>query len=709
MHQIGAGTLGPVYRTYEPARDRLVAVKVFRLDLTPEQVETFARHLARLVERGLNHRAIVPLLAAGTEGAVPYLALEYVAAESLETALRHYAPATPEFVAASVRALGGAIDHAAAREAPHGALHPRDIFVAPDEVRATGFGVVPLLEGLGIAAPVRRPYTAPERVEGRTWGLAADVFSLAALAVELLTARRITGPGVAPDLSGARPEVAANEALQQVLAAALAEAPEARYPTGEAFGAAFETALTSGRFQAPRPSGVVVAMRSERTRARSDSARAEMPRRPRAVREDAPSTSRDRSARAAPSRDLFDESPADPAAFELPPRELNVELDEDALRLTPEEVNTPTPEEAAGEAVWAQAPLEKPEPLEFSSMSSERLEAEESTARSRGLDLDEKSVGGAVSSVPAATPAAAAAESAASPSSSLAPRLLPYAFVLMLGLLAGFVVGYGMGSRERPDVAPSAPAVATKAPLPSGSGVEALEGSGLRAGPPPEALPPPREAPEPSTSSAAPDRPGEMPPSRSAPAARAERSAPVPRAGAPDTAARPAVPLVGRVAIRSTPEKAGVVVDGTWRGRTPLSVEALPFGSHTVRVVLPGYRPVTRRVVLTETAPAATLNVELTAEAAPQAAASAASRAAGASSAAAQTPWGSLLVDSDPRGARVFLDDRLVGDTPLLLPEVAPGTHRLRVERNGFRPWTSSVSVAAGARGRVTASLVRRR
>ncbi|MGH9372422.1 MAG: hypothetical protein ACRD15_12900, partial [Vicinamibacterales bacterium] len=42
LHQIGVGALGPVFRTYEPTRDRLVAVKVFRLDLTPEQARALA-------------------------------------------------------------------------------------------------------------------------------------------------------------------------------------------------------------------------------------------------------------------------------------------------------------------------------------------------------------------------------------------------------------------------------------------------------------------------------------------------------------------------------------------------------------------------------------------------------------------------------------------------------------------------------------------
>ncbi|MBP8273879.1 MAG: hypothetical protein KAY59_05575, partial [Acidobacteria bacterium] len=42
LHQIGSGVLGPVFRTYDPQADRLVAVKAFRLDLLPEDVARLA-------------------------------------------------------------------------------------------------------------------------------------------------------------------------------------------------------------------------------------------------------------------------------------------------------------------------------------------------------------------------------------------------------------------------------------------------------------------------------------------------------------------------------------------------------------------------------------------------------------------------------------------------------------------------------------------
>ena len=52
MHQVGVGVLGPVFRTYDPDGDRLVAVKAFQLDLVPEQVEVFVGALKRVAEVG---------------------------------------------------------------------------------------------------------------------------------------------------------------------------------------------------------------------------------------------------------------------------------------------------------------------------------------------------------------------------------------------------------------------------------------------------------------------------------------------------------------------------------------------------------------------------------------------------------------------------------------------------------------------------------
>ena len=246
LHQIGIGALGPVFRTYEPTRDRLVAVKMFRLDVTPEQAQSLADELARAADAGLFHPSIVEPVAAGVEGTSAYRAEEYVAAESLDVAMRHYAPATLDLALPFLTQLAGAIDFARTAGVGHGALHLRDVFVTPDEARASGFGIVEALERVGVRAPVRRPYSAPERIAGAEWSTPADVFSLAAIAYELLTGRRPSGTGeqigdVSGDNLGGKAV-----AIRSVLARAMQDDPKRRYATALGFASALETAAHAG-------------------------------------------------------------------------------------------------------------------------------------------------------------------------------------------------------------------------------------------------------------------------------------------------------------------------------------------------------------------------------------------------------------------------------------------------------------------------------
>ena len=136
LHQIGAGTLGPVFRAYEPAdaaderRDRLVAVKVFRLDLTPEQSAALVTELEALVAAHINHPNIAAPIAAGLEYGAAYLAQEYAVGDSLDVVLRERGPMPVQDVAALVESLAAAIDHAADRGVHHGLLHLRDIVLS---------------------------------------------------------------------------------------------------------------------------------------------------------------------------------------------------------------------------------------------------------------------------------------------------------------------------------------------------------------------------------------------------------------------------------------------------------------------------------------------------------------------------------------------------------------------------------------------------
>jgi hypothetical protein len=66
-----------------------------------------------------------------------------------------------------------------------------------------------------------------------------------------------------------------------------------------------------------------------------------------------------------------------------------------------------------------------------------------------------------------------------------------------------------------------------------------------------------------------------------------------------------------------------------------------------------------------------------------------------ATDAAAQPFIGSLTVDSEPDGATVFLNQQSVGQTPLRLTDLKAGSYVIRLERSGYRRWTSSVLISS--------------
>lgn len=148
----------------------------------------------------------------------------------------------------------------------------------------------------------------------------------------------------------------------------------------------------------------------------------------------------------------------------------------------------------------------------------------------------------------------------------------------------------------------------------------------------------------------------------------------------------------------STPSGARVTVDGRDVGVTPVSVGSLRRGVHTVRIAHQGYVTTQRRVRIRSAQPAQSIEVTL--------AATRSTRPATSSAAAAQAS-GSLTVDSRPTGARVFVDGKPVGVTPLQVDAVQAGAHAVRLERDGYRTWSRSVRVPGGGASRVSGSLRR--
>jgi hypothetical protein len=241
---------------------------------------------------------------------------------------------------------------------------------------------------------------------------------------------------------------------------------------------------------------------------------------------------------------------------------------------------------------------------------------------------------------------------------------VPLLVGLAAGLVLGMAAGYWLGSRS--------------AVPPPAQQVEAAR---------PGALAPPPAAPvaEAGPSSAG---PAAVPPAVAPPPPEPERAA-----------ARPAAPVRGSIQVTSD-RQANVFVDGEKSGMTPRNLNGVPLGSHTIRVTRPGYAPQEQTVVLTAEEPSARLTFTLRpgGGAAPP---------AGTANAPAVKSVLTVLIESTPPGARIRINGRDLGPTPLTVRQLRPGTHTLELRLSGYKPWSQRLTVAAGDKRRVTATLER--
>jgi hypothetical protein len=718
LHQIGTGSSGPVYRAYEPELDRLVAVKMFRLDATPERLGHFVTELEKLIAADLTHPGIAAPLGTGIVGTSAYLAQDFVAADSLDLSLRNYGPVPLADAVRVAVQVAAALDFAAAVQVVHGALHPRDILISADDTRLTGLGIVQALDAIEASSPLRPAYTAPERAAGDAWDGRADIFSLAAIVHELLWGRPVASS--AEETVAALSPIAGGslEELTIVFGRALADRPGDRYHTADAFADALQRcfpALVAAQYAAgfasvdddedddvvDDSSGRLVLDRgtAEGRADRADERRVMMPRELPfldSLNEDPDESGfrlslegRDPGAIGPPYAREDDHEIAGREAADLDLRgENDVSYQEMEARPAP----APVPDRVGGHT--------------FNQPHSDPA-SQVSTSAAWALRGSEAPSGAAASPAPpspVAPPAAGgyAAGSAARFSEYAAERSRSAVWPLVLALAVGLAVGsaatFLLLNRDRGLIAggatadEAAPSAAQDPASPAG-------GAAARGG-----TPPARESTEaavpaaPAVRAPAPDT-RETPPYRNnaPPAARTEPPRAEPARARPQSA-----PAASRqLLVRSTPAGARVMVDGRSVGVTPVTVSDLQPGSHQVRIVRDGYAAVERRVSLSGSRPAQSIAVNLSrTPAAGAAAAPATPRSLGRT-------VGALFVDSRPPAANVFVDGKLVGTTPLQLDTIDAGPHVVRLEREGYGAWSTSIRVTGGERARVSASLER--
>jgi eukaryotic-like serine/threonine-protein kinase len=192
IRHLGSGGMASVLLCEDERLGRQVAVKRLHAD-SPVDVEQRFNREAKL-GASLNHPNLVSVFDTATDPEGVLIVMEYVDGEPLSRMLRR-GPLRPEEVRRTVLDLGDALDHAHAQGIIHRDVKPANVLIREDGVtKLADLGIATASDGtritrsgivLGTAA-----YMAPEQLEGRNVGPAADIYALAAIAFEALSGKK---------------------------------------------------------------------------------------------------------------------------------------------------------------------------------------------------------------------------------------------------------------------------------------------------------------------------------------------------------------------------------------------------------------------------------------------------------------------------------------------------------------------------------------
>jgi eukaryotic-like serine/threonine-protein kinase len=271
LSELGRGGMAVVYRARQADLDRTVALKVLPPELSLDQ-----GYIARFRQEArsaaaLEHPHIVPIYEVGTAEGYQYIAMKYIAGDTLKDVVQARGALSLQVCATILEQVADALDYAHSQGVIHRDIKPSNIMVGQNGwVYLTDFGLArgTVASGLTMAGTVMGTpeYMSPEQAQGlATIGPPTDIYALGVVLYELLTGNMPFQADTPMGMLIARLQFAPRpprdhrsdlpEQVEDVIMRALARKPEMRYPTASALVQALKSAagLGSGPFAAAQP------------------------------------------------------------------------------------------------------------------------------------------------------------------------------------------------------------------------------------------------------------------------------------------------------------------------------------------------------------------------------------------------------------------------------------------------------------------------
>lgn len=198
LQKIGTGGMGDVYKAHCHKLDRIVAIKILKVEYNSD--ENFIRKFRResLAAASISHPNIVGIYDVGSEEVdgeqIHYIVMEYIDGKTLKEIITENGPLKQSVALNYSIQIAEALKVAHAKGIVHRDIKSQNIMVTKDDrVKVTDFGIARVADNSTVTATNAVMgsvhYFSPEQARGAKVDNRSDIYSLGIVMFEMLTGR----------------------------------------------------------------------------------------------------------------------------------------------------------------------------------------------------------------------------------------------------------------------------------------------------------------------------------------------------------------------------------------------------------------------------------------------------------------------------------------------------------------------------------------